>query len=43
MIRVRLIDHIVLRTQNLEAMLRFYTRVLGCAIERRLPAAPAGT
>ena len=38
MIRVRLIDHIVLRTQNLERMLDFYSRVLGCPVERRLPA-----
>jgi glyoxylase I family protein len=38
MIRVRLIDHIVLRTQNLEQMLDFYSRVLGCPVERRLPA-----
>ena len=37
MIRVRLIDHIVLRTQNLERMLDFYSRVLGCPVERRLP------
>lgn len=38
MIEVRLIDHIVLRTQNLAAMLQFYSQVLGCRIERRLPA-----
>lgn len=38
MIKVRLIDHIVLRTQNLEAMLQFYSQVLGCHVERRLPA-----
>jgi len=38
MIKVRMIDHIVLRTENLEAMLHFYTRVLGCPVERRLPA-----
>lgn len=37
MIRVKLIDHIVLRTVNLDAMLDFYSRVLGCAIERQLP------
>jgi catechol 2,3-dioxygenase-like lactoylglutathione lyase family enzyme len=28
----------VLRTQNLERMLDFYSRVLGCPVERRLPA-----
>jgi glyoxylase I family protein len=38
MIEVRLIDHIVLRTQNLERMLHFYSHVLGCRVERRLPA-----
>lgn len=38
MIRVKMIDHIVLRTVNLEAMLDFYSRVLGCKIERQLPA-----
>ena len=37
MIRVKMIDHIVLRTQNLERMLDFYSRVLGCPVERRLP------
>jgi catechol 2,3-dioxygenase-like lactoylglutathione lyase family enzyme len=28
------IDHLVLRTPNMEAMLDFYGRVLGCGIER---------
>ena len=28
------IDHVVLRTSKLEAMLDFYGRVLGCAVER---------
>jgi glyoxylase I family protein len=37
MIRVRLIDHIVLRTQNLENMVHFYSKVLGCKVERSLP------
>jgi len=36
MIRIREIDHLVLRVVNLEQMLRFYCEVLGCAIERRL-------
>ena len=34
MINVREIDHIVLRVSNLEAMLHFYTQVLGCPLER---------
>ena len=38
MIRVKLIDHIVLRTANFEKMLHFYSHVLGCKIERTLPA-----
>lgn len=29
------IDHIVLRVRDLPAMLRFYSEVLGCAVERR--------
>jgi glyoxylase I family protein len=35
MIRIRHIDHLVLRVVNLEAMLRFYRDALGCTIERR--------
>ena len=31
------IDHIVLRTSQLEKMLRFYCDVLGCRVERELP------
>ena len=38
MIRVKLIDHIVLRTAQRDAMIRFYSDVLGCRVERRLPA-----
>jgi len=34
MIRPRMIDHIVLRTENIAAMVRFYTKVLGCTVER---------
>jgi glyoxylase I family protein len=34
-IRVREIDHLVLRVVDLEAMLRFYCDVLGCTVERR--------
>lgn len=35
MIRVREIDHVVIRAKDLDAMLRFYVDVLGCPIERR--------
>ncbi|MBI3042226.1 MAG: VOC family protein [Betaproteobacteria bacterium] len=34
-IRIREIDHVVLRVVDLEAMIRFYCEVLGCSIERR--------
>jgi glyoxylase I family protein len=35
MIRIRDIDHLVLRVADVEAMIRFYRDVLGCPIERR--------
>src|SRR5258708_36539602 len=35
MIRIREIDHLVLRVLDLDGMLRFYCDVLGCTIERR--------
>jgi catechol 2,3-dioxygenase-like lactoylglutathione lyase family enzyme len=35
MIHIRDIDHIVLRVVNLDAMMKFYIDVLGCAVERR--------
>ncbi|MEP7272158.1 MAG: VOC family protein [Acidobacteriota bacterium] len=35
MIRIRNIDHIVLRVSNLERMIDFYCNVLGCEVERR--------
>lgn len=35
MIKIREIDHLVLRVVNLEAMLHFYCDVLGCPVERR--------
>ncbi|VTU38232.1 VOC family protein [Variovorax sp. PBL-E5] len=38
MIRIREIDHLVLRVADLEAMLRFYCDALGCTIERRQDA-----
>ncbi len=34
MLQVAGIDHIVLRTSNLKAMLHFYSVVLGCKVER---------
>ena len=34
MFKVAGIDHIVLRTTNLQAMLEFYNRILGCKVER---------
>ncbi len=33
--RLREIDHVVLRVVDLEAMIRFYVDVLGCTVERR--------
>ena len=36
MIRIREIDHLVLRVLDLERMLQFYCGALGCAVERRL-------
>jgi catechol 2,3-dioxygenase-like lactoylglutathione lyase family enzyme len=38
MIRIRDIDHLVLRVVDLDRMLRFYCEVLGCTIERRQEA-----
>ena len=38
MIRVREIDHLVLRVVDLDRMLRFYCDVLGCVVERRQQA-----
>lgn len=38
MIRIREIDHVVLRVVQLEAMIGFYTQVLGCTVERRQDA-----
>jgi len=35
MIRLREIDHLVLRVIDLESLLAFYTTVLGCSVERR--------
>ena len=38
MIKVKMIDHIVLRTEQLDEMIHFYSQVLGCKVERTLPA-----
>jgi len=38
MIRIREIDHVVLRVIDLPGMLRFYCDVLGCTIEREQSA-----
>jgi len=38
MIRIREIDHLVLRVVDLDRMLRFYRDALGCTIERRQDA-----
>jgi glyoxylase I family protein len=37
-IRIREIDHLVLRVADLERMERFYCEVLGCTVERRQEA-----
>ena len=34
MLQIRQLDHIVLRVVNLQAMLRFYTDVIGCSMEK---------
>ncbi|MEM4990622.1 VOC family protein [Collimonas sp. H4R21] len=36
MIRIREIDHLVLRVADLDQMLRFYCDALGCTVDRRL-------
>ncbi|HEX7124433.1 MAG TPA: VOC family protein [Thermodesulfobacteriota bacterium] len=35
MIRIREIDHLVLRVRDLDRMLAFYRDILGCTVERR--------
>lgn len=37
MIRIREIDHLVLRVVDLQKMLRFYEQALGCPVEVRRP------
>lgn len=36
MIRIKGLDHVVIRATNLEAMVGFYCNVLGCTVEREL-------
>lgn len=36
MIRIRKIDHVVLRTENPDDLKSFYCEVLGCSVEREL-------
>lgn len=35
MIRIKGLDHVVIRAQDAEAMIRFYCDVLGCVVERQ--------
>ena len=35
MIRIKGLDHVVIRAQDAEAMSKFYCDVLGCVVERR--------
>ena len=39
MIRIRKVDHLVLRSNDVAEMVRFYCDVLGCRVERELPPA----
>lgn len=34
MITIRQLDHVVLRVSNLQAMMDFYTKVIGCPVEK---------
>jgi catechol 2,3-dioxygenase-like lactoylglutathione lyase family enzyme len=38
MLKIRGIDHLVLRTADVPRLVRFYVDVLGCTIEREQPA-----
>lgn len=38
MIQIKKIDHLVLRSDNVAGMVRFYHEVFGCEVERELPA-----
>jgi len=35
MIRIKKLDHVVIRVHNAEKMIAFYCQVLGCTVERR--------
>lgn len=37
MIKIRDLDHLVLRVVDLDTMIRFYTEALGCEVARRRP------
>jgi glyoxylase I family protein len=37
MIRIKGLDHVVIRARDADAMIRFYCDVLGCAVERQSP------
>lgn len=34
MLRIKNLDHLVLRVVDLQAMMRFYTEVIGCSVEK---------
>ncbi|MDH3474004.1 MAG: VOC family protein [Rhodospirillales bacterium] len=36
MFKIKGLDHIVLRTKDVERMIRFYCEALGCSVERRV-------
>ena len=36
MIRIKGLDHVVIRAQNMDEMVKFYCDVLGCTVERKL-------
>jgi glyoxylase I family protein len=35
MLRIKSLDHLVLRVSDLPSMMRFYTEVLGCSVEKQ--------
>jgi glyoxylase I family protein len=36
MIQIKQLDHLVIRVRDLEAMVRFYCEVVGCALDKRI-------
>ncbi|MDH3639816.1 MAG: VOC family protein [Gammaproteobacteria bacterium] len=38
MIRIKGLDHVVIRARNTDAMIKFYCDVLGCTVEREVSA-----